>query len=132
VLALLLLALLGTAGCASSTAPRSVTLTMADNGQTVTVQSGGEVLLTLVENPTSGYTWAIAQINETVLGLTSSTYTAPTFSSGVTPPTGEGGTHTFLFTAKRAGTSPLALRACHAWECTSSIVERFAVTIQVV
>jgi inhibitor of cysteine peptidase len=127
-LALLLLAVLGAAGCAQSTAPSSVSLTMADNGRTVTVQPGGKVLLTLAENQTTGYSWAIAQIDETVLGLTSSTYTIFTASPSVV---GEGGIHTFTFTAKQAGTSPLALRECYPWACASSIIAHFAVTIQV-
>jgi inhibitor of cysteine peptidase len=132
-LALLLLAVLGAGGCTQSTTPNSVTpnsvtLTRADNGRTVTVQSGGKVLLTLEENQTTGYRWAIAQLNETVLGLTNSTYTIFSASPSVV---GEGGVHTFAFKAKQAGTSPLVLRECYPWACASSIIASFAVTIQV-
>jgi inhibitor of cysteine peptidase len=128
LLLLAILAALGVAGCAQSTSPSSITLTQANNGQTVTVHRGGTVLLTLEENPTTGYTWAIDQLNQTILGLTSSTYAVSSSSPGLV---GEGGTHTFTFTAKQAGTSPLDLDQCHAWECASSIIGRFAATIHV-
>jgi predicted secreted protein len=44
---------------------------------------------------------------------------------------GSGGVHTFTFTAKHAGTSPLSLKAWRSWEGDSSVVARFSVTVQV-
>lgn len=101
-------------------------LSASDNGKTVTVHSGDEIVITLDENPTTGYVWAIDKTDDSVLTLKSSDYTG----SGV-PLAGAGGTRTFTFTAAKAGTVDLALKDWRSWEGDSSIVGHFGVTIQV-
>jgi len=104
----------------------SIPLTEADKGTTVDVPEGGEVVIRLKENPTTGYVWALDQTDDTVLALQSSD-----FSSTPVAGVGGGGTRTFTFTAGQPGTAHLELKLWREWEGDSSIIERYDVDIQV-
>lgn len=113
--------LLGVTACDGG----SVHLSKDDDGKTVSVAAGDEVVVTLDENPTTGYVWAIDKIDDQVLALNSSDYTSDA------PVPGSGGTRTLTFTTKQAGTSPLDLKDWRSWEGDKSIIGRFSVTIKV-
>ena len=100
-------------------------LTKDDDGKTVSVTQGDEVVISLDENPTTGYVWAIDKIDDTILALKSSDYSADA------PIPGSGGTRTLTFTTKQAGTSPLQLKDWRSWEGDTSVIGRFGVTITV-
>lgn len=104
----------------------TVTLTQADKGKSVTVHTGDQIVITLQENPTTGYRWAIDQTDATVL-----TAQNPSFSPTPGGAIGAGGTRTFTFTAKTPGTVHLQFKLLRAWQGDSSIIDRFDVTIQV-
>lgn len=118
----LVLCLLGLGACGGG----SVHLDSSDNGKTVSVQKGDEVVITLDENPTTGYVWAIDKTDDQILALKSSDYSG----SGL-PVAGAGGTRTFTFTTKHTGTATLALKDWRSWEGDKSTVGRFSVAIQV-
>ena len=104
----------------------SIPLTHADKGTTVDVPEGGEVVIRLEENPTTGYVWALDQTDDTVLRLQSSDVSPPSGSA-----LGAGGARTFTFTAGQPGTAHLELKLWREWEGDSSTIERYDVDIQV-
>jgi inhibitor of cysteine peptidase len=103
-----------------------ITLTQADKGKSITVHVGDEIIINLAENPTTGYGWAIDKMDDTVLVSQN-----PTFSSTPGGAIGSGGTRTFTFIAKQAGTVHLQLKLWRAWQGDSSIIERYDITFQV-
>jgi inhibitor of cysteine peptidase len=104
----------------------TVQLTQADKSRAITVQPGDEIVITLPENPTTGYCWSIDQTDESVLISQTST-----FSSALGGAVGSGGARTFLFIAKQSGTIHLQLKLFRAWLGDSSIIDRFDTTIQI-
>jgi inhibitor of cysteine peptidase len=100
-------------------------LTEEDNGREVSVRLGDEVRVSLKENPTTGYLWALASMLEGVLKLEESLFSAQ--SIGV----GGGGTRRFLFRAIVPGRITLELRLLRPWESNVSPVERFDLIIVV-
>jgi inhibitor of cysteine peptidase len=103
-----------------------ITLTQADKGRSITVHADDKIIINLIENPTTGYGWAIDKMDPTVL-----VFQDLTFSSTPGGAIGSGGTRTFTFTAKQPGTAHLQLKLLRAWQGDSSIIDRYDVTIQV-
>lgn len=91
----------------------------ADNERTVELRVGEGVRLTLPENATTGYRWAIDRLDRDAVEETGS-QAHP--SRGAI---GSGGDVTFVFTAKRAGSSEIALKYWRHFEGDGSIVRRF-------
>ena len=102
-----------------------ITLTDADAGRTVAVDSGDTIVLRLEENPTTAYLWQIEQLDSGVLEKVSDDYQIAG-GSGI----GGGGERTLVFRAINAGTSPLRLKSVQQWapDNPSSV---FSVTIEV-
>src|SRR5262245_36168518 len=113
----LALALLLLAGCAGT-----VSLGDGDSGKTVTAHPGDEVVMSLSENPSTGYTWDIEKNDDALLPLAKSEFNGPAFG-----PPGSGGTRTLTFNAKQPGTVDLQLRCWRSWEGDKSIVGRYNV-----
>ena len=86
------------------------TLTNADAGRTVAANVGDSVVLSLDENPTTGYLWKIEEIDSTVLELTGDDYES---GGGAI---GGGGKRKLSFKAIQAGTSPMRLKCVRQWE----------------
>jgi inhibitor of cysteine peptidase len=103
-----------------------ITLTQADKGRSITVHADDKIIINLIENPTTGYVWAIDKMNPTVLVSQD-----PTFSSTSGGAIGSGGTRIFTFTANQPGTVPLQFKLWRKWQGDSSIIERYDVTIRV-
>ena len=82
-----------------------LTLTRTDNGKSITMQVNDLLLLSLDENPTTGFQWALDG--------------------------GGGGQRVLTFKAQRAGIGQLKLKLWREWQGEPSIVERFTVTLQV-
>lgn len=103
----------------------TTSLTGSDNGKTITVHVGDEIDIALDSNPTTGFDWAIDKSNDSLLTLKQTNYQA---SSNLI---GSGGTDTFKFVAKSAGTVNLQLKYWRSFEGDRSISRRYAVTIQI-
>lgn len=86
------------------------TLTNADAGRTVAANVGDTVVLSLDENPTTGYLWKIEEIDSSVLELAADDYQSG--GGGI----GGGGRRKLEFKAVQAGTSPLRLKCVRQWE----------------
>lgn len=104
----------------------SRTVTYVDNGTTVTLRPGAQVVVRLPEQPTTGFRWAVDQSEEALVVLVATTY-VPAAGVGV----GGGGEHVWTFEATHPGTGQLRLKLWRAWEGDTSVQERFAVRIQV-
>ena len=137
---LLAFALLLNTGCASLTGAESaagsvgvrenglLVLGQKDQSRTAEVRTGERIAVRLPENPTTGFSWAIAESGGRLLALDSTDYTPPE-EAGFS---GARGDRTFTFTAREPGEVPLALKYWRFWEGDASIAERYTVTIRIV
>jgi inhibitor of cysteine peptidase len=118
------------AGCVTTNAggntPSTIKLTQTDKGKSITVHPGDEIVITLPENPSTGYSWATDKIDESMLTSQTST-TSSTPGAAI----GTGGARTFSFRARQSGTVHLQLKLFRAWQGDSSIIDRFDATIQI-
>ncbi|MBF0499318.1 MAG: protease inhibitor I42 family protein [Candidatus Riflebacteria bacterium] len=99
-----------------------------DNGNTVTIQKGQDILISLPENGTTGYRWTVENFTPSVLEQQESTY-KPDSTSGNLTPIGSGGTRTISFLGKKIGSSKLELHYSRPWEENSKPAKVFAITI---
>jgi inhibitor of cysteine peptidase len=89
-------------------------ITDADNGKQITVKPGDVVTLTLVSNPTTGYSWQVMEIDSAVLVQDGEPeYKQSPGSEGLV---GAGGTETFHFKAVGNGKTTLNLGYMRPWE----------------
>ena len=103
----------------------TTSLSGSDSGKTVTVHIGDEIDIALDSNPTTGFDWAIDKSNASLLTLKQMDYQASSNAIG------SGGTDTFKFVAKSAGTVNLQLKYWRSFEGDRSITQRYAVIIQI-
>src|SRR5712664_986258 len=81
-----------------------LSLTENDEGRSVEVRAGDTVRISLPENATTGYRWAIDRIDEEVIEAVGS---EPNYPGGAV---GSGGHVVFTFKAKKAGTGEVTLK----------------------
>lgn len=103
----------------------TTSLSGSDNGKTIMVHVGDEIDIALDSNPTTGFDWAIEKSNDSLLALKQMEYQASSNAIG------SGGTDTFKFVAKSAGTVTLQFKYWRSFEGDRSIIHRYAVTIQI-
>jgi inhibitor of cysteine peptidase len=102
------------------------TLTEADKGTYFRVHLNDVILVRLPENPTTGYQWAVAEINEEILELEDSDFVLFA-DAGI----GGGGERRLRFKAKSTGTSHVELKMKREWEADVPPIERYDFTIRV-
>jgi inhibitor of cysteine peptidase len=88
-----------------------ITLTQNDRGGSFEASPGDEVLIRLEENPTTGYRWALDEVDERVLDPTDTDYSM-SGEAGI----GGGGVRTFAFTARSPGTTRVRLQLRQEWD----------------
>ena len=110
----------------SSNRETMLTLTSTDSGKSLALQVGNTFTVSLEENPTTGFQWAVDSTGDGLVQLQASEY-IPSPGSGV----GQGGQKILTFKAQRTGTGQLKLKLWRKWEGDSSIAERFTLTLQV-
>ena len=104
----------------------TITLSRAEHGKSIEAQVGDRIAVSLDENPTTGFRWAIDKSDDDVVALSSSEYAvAP--SSRV----GGGGQRVVTFEARKAGVAVIHLKLWREWEGDQSVTQRFAVTLRV-
>ncbi len=108
--ALLFLSTVLFAACGSEAEPaesnRTIELTAADSGSTLSLRPGDEVVVTLESNATTGFDWQLETDPATeVLDLVDSEYVAPD-----TELVGAGGEEVWRFVATGEGTTHVAMR----------------------
>jgi len=114
-------------GLGGNPGPATIRLSGADSGSSFTAHVGDAIVVTLAENPSTGYRWDVDQGVGKVLALASSDYAA----SSTTPLAGAGGARTFTFRAQKAGGVHLVLKEWRPFEGDRSIVQRFDITVEV-
>ncbi|MGA9377346.1 MAG: protease inhibitor I42 family protein [Phormidium sp.] len=103
-----------------------LTITQTDRDKTFTVHRGDVIVITLAENSSTGYSWAIDKIDSNIIELQSSEFSLPQ-NAGV----GGGGERILTFRAKAIGLTRLQLKEWRPWEGERSIVQQFNLTLQV-
>jgi predicted secreted protein len=88
-----------------------VELTEADNGRSIDILVGAELVIRLQENPGGGYRWEIERSDDDVLTVEDDRYT-PSSASGV----GGGGERTLRLKAERMGMAHLRLENRRPWQ----------------
>jgi inhibitor of cysteine peptidase len=101
-------------------------LTEADNGKTIELCVGGEVVLRLPENAATGYRWAVDAADGNLVEVKEGEYLA--MSNAV----GSGGEAQWIVRAKAAGATQVKLKRWRHWEGERSVVERFEFTLRIV
>lgn len=120
---------------ASSAAPSpdpkqaALTVTEADNGQERNLLSGQRLSVTLPANPSTGYQWRLAELDQTVLRQDGEPDYRPDPTVPVAP--GSGGTSNWTFEAKAAGVTKLMLDYARPWEQGMEPAQKFMLTIKV-
>ena len=111
-------------GCGTN----GTSLTEADNGKQITLQTGDTLTITLESNLTTGYSWQVMEVDEAVLVQEGEPeYKQSPGSEGLV---GAGGTETFRFKAVGTGETKLGLGYMRPWESVPPI-ETFNVQVAV-
>ena len=98
-------------------------LTRSDSGRHVTLHAGGTLHLRLDENASSGYRWAIAALDRTVLEVVAETFTAHGGGAG------SGGIAEWTLRAVKAGATRLELTQSRRWQGVTAQDERFVLDV---
>jgi inhibitor of cysteine peptidase len=101
------------------------TLTQADNHRSVEVALGEAIVLRLPENPTTGYRWAVDQIDPDKLLIQATQFSL--LGAGA----GAGGEKTLTLKANQPGVARLHLKLWREWEGEASIIDRYQIAIQI-
>jgi inhibitor of cysteine peptidase len=102
-----------------------LTLTEAQSGDTFTVRVGDPIVITLPENPSTGFRWSTDSLDETVLALDGHDYQP----GG--PGVGSGGTVVWRLHGKKEGRTRLALKKVRSWEADNAPTGHFAVSLEI-
>jgi inhibitor of cysteine peptidase len=102
-----------------------LSLVETDNDRTVDVRLGDVVQVTLPENATAGYRWAIDRYDEDVIEAVGN---EPRYRSEAV---GSGGEVAFTFKPRKAGTGEIALKHWRHFEGDRSVIARFRVRLNV-
>ena len=113
------------AACAQTAKVDAMTLTENDNDRAVELRAGDSVRISLSENATTGYRWAVDRLDESLIDALGS---EPQYKSGAI---GSGGQVTFTFRAKKAGSGEIALKNWRHFEGDGSVTKRFRVRLLV-
>ncbi|MDP3009926.1 MAG: protease inhibitor I42 family protein [Methylococcales bacterium] len=126
------LLLVACAATKSSMPEKAVVLTKQDKDKMLNVAVGESFVITLDENPTTGYVWAVEEQPESLV-LQSSDYVSDVHPNQLGAPmiVGVGGKRTFTFVAHKSGTTTLKLKHWRPWEGDASIVDTFSVPVVV-
>ena len=102
-----------------------VSLVETDNGRTIDVHPGETVQVTLPENATTGYRWAIDHYDQDSIEAVSAEPHYPAKAVGA------GREVAFSFRAKKSGTGEIVLKHWRQWEGDASVTDRFRLRLHV-
>jgi len=111
------------AGCSSHT----MQLSSADQGKQVSVNSGGQLAVSLDGNPTTGYTWEAQDLDASLLKQVGGV----DFKSSNPNLVGSGGQQTLRFQALRPGTTVLTLVYHRPWEKNVAPIQTYKLTVTI-
>jgi inhibitor of cysteine peptidase len=119
-------ALLG-AGCGNDKAAE-VRVDEANDGETIEIDSGGTLIVSLPSNPTTGYAWSISDPTGGLEQQGSAQYVP---ASTTTPLLGSAGTEVFRFKARSAGEYNLSFAYARSFEPNVPPIDTFRITVKV-
>jgi len=119
---ILALVLIPLTACSSA---KQIALTAGDNGSQVEIKVGGEIVITLDGNPSTGFTWEANNLDASMFEQVGE----PAFNSSNPGLVGSGGTLTLIFKALKAGSSTLTLVYHRPWETGVDPIDTFTVTV---
>ena len=98
------------------------------SGEEVNVDAGNLLIVTLESNPTTGFTWRLAEItDEAVLEQVSQNFEPP----GAGAPVGAGGKEVWTFKALEKGESTISMEYQRPWEEDTPPAKTFVLTVMV-
>jgi inhibitor of cysteine peptidase len=107
-------------------APKTMLLLgQTDNDRTVDIRVGDSVRISLPENATTGFRWAIDRYDEEIIEAVA---TEPHYPANAI---GSGGEVSFIFRGKKIGTGEIGLKNWRHWEGDPSVTARFRVRLHV-
>lgn len=112
-------------GLTTALAARVVTISEANNGQTVALDRGDSLEVRLPSNPTTGYEWTALLSGSAVRQAKPAAYVRAT-----TQLLGAGGTQVFSYAAVAAGTEHLTFSYARSWEHVPPL-KRISLTVVV-
>jgi inhibitor of cysteine peptidase len=115
-----------TTGC-GITQSAKIKITKVDDGKTIDVKVGGEIVIELEGNPSTGYTWETKDMDVSLLQQVGET----AFKSSNPGLIGSGGTLTLTFKALKTGKATLTLIYHRPWETNVAPQSTFIVTLAV-
>jgi len=99
----------------------------SDHDRTVALPVGETVHITLPENASTGYRWAIDRCDEDIIEAQGSRALYPSAGGAA----GAGGEVTFSFQARKIGSGEIVLKHWRAWEGDASVIARMALHVNV-
>ena len=102
-----------------------LTIGESDNGRTLDIGCGESVRVSLPENATTGYRWAIDRYDERVIEAIASEAAYPASTLG------SGGEVAFTLRGKNVGSGEITLKYWRHWEGESSVRARFQIRLNV-
>jgi inhibitor of cysteine peptidase len=101
-------------------------LNEADNGRTVELRVGDDVVLRLPENAATGYRWAFDAVDRGLVEIKEGEYISASNTVG------GGGEAQWIIHAKATGVTQVKLKRWRHWEGERSVIERYEFTLQIV
>jgi predicted secreted protein len=105
-------------------------VTAAQNGETVAMAVGGDLVVTLPGNYSTGTAWVLAELPEGV-ELVSMSYSTAAAPANGPPRVGRGGTATFRFQATGEGGGQIRLVYRRGRLATAPAVQSFALDVEI-
>ena len=103
-----------------------VQLTEQDSGSEVDVHVGDTVSIRLAENPTTGYRWNVANVDDSLVNIDDSEFVESP-GSGI----GGGGTRLITLSVRSPGVARASLKNQRPWEPTAAPIRQFEVTLNI-
>jgi len=110
--------------------PEEVNVDESDDGSQVELEQGQILVVTLKSNPTTGYRWEVAEIQESILEQMGEAEFKPS-ETGEPPLVGAGGWEIFRFKAISAGQMTLQLVYRRPWEEGVEPINTFSIEVVV-
>jgi inhibitor of cysteine peptidase len=104
-----------------------LTLSEAENGQSLTVHVGDRIVLDLAENSAAGYRWVSSSFDTNLIELESQHY------QSTSDAVGSAGLSVWRFRAKATGRTRIELKKVRPWEPSgAAAAETYSVTLEIV
>jgi len=103
-----------------------IQLTCADDGKTFVVTVGNLIIISLAENPTTGFRWTIDNLTQEIM-----VFKQTEFFLDKSIEIGGSGLRKFTFEAKRHGEAVLTLKHWREWEGDASVTKRYMVVLKI-